>query len=94
MARTKTLDSIISQTETEVGIATKVAKMIREFESVLQDTDDACLAAGREYGEWILHITNTEMFKSTIKAVLGGGKFNEEFFLDGLKEAVSKDLEK
>ena len=88
MARMKTLDSTISQTETEVGVATMVAKAIRESESVLQDTDDACQAAGREFGEWVLHIAENEMFKNTLKAILGSGKFNEEFFLDGLKEAI------
>ena len=94
MARTKTLDSTVSQAEAEAGMATKVAKAVREAESVLQDTDDACLAAGREFGEWVLHISESEMFKSTVKAILGSGKFNEEFFLDGLKEAFDEEFGK
>jgi len=88
MARMKTLDSTISQTETEIGVATMVAKAIQGYEQTLQDTDDACLAAGHEFGEWLLRITENDVFKSTIRSILGPGTFNEEFFLDGLKESI------
>ena len=86
--RVKSLDSTISQPETETGIAIFVGQRISTATPVLQDVDDACQQAGREFGNWVLHITDSEVFKATIKAVLGNGKFNEEFFLDGLREAV------
>ncbi len=88
MAKIRTFDSTVTQAEAEAGIATKVGRMVREASVILQDDDDACQQAGKEFGEWILHITDTEVFKATIKSILGHGKFNEEFFLDGLKEAI------
>ena len=90
MARTKTLDSTVSPMEAAVGMASFVAGRILEAESILQDSDDACQAAGKLFGEWVLNMASNEVFKGTVKAILGKGKFNEEFFLDGMKVAIEE----
>lgn len=88
MAKMKTFDAIMSQADTEVGVATMIGRTIKEAEVSLQDTDDACLKAGKDFGNWVLALPESEIFKKNIRAILGSGKFNEEFFLDGFNEAI------
>jgi len=87
--RTKAPDTI-SLTEVESGLAAKVIRDVGEANVALQDFDDACQAAGRSLMEFFLQIVDRETFKSTVKASLGNGKFNEEFFLDGFRDAITK----
>jgi hypothetical protein len=93
MARTKVLDSIISQAEVESGLASQVVKTILQANRSLNDFDDACQAAGKQMGEYFLHLCETsEIFKKEVKAALGADKFNEEFFLDGIREAITEEF--
>lgn len=91
MPQTKTLDSHVSQADVEAGLATQVVKTILESNGALNDIDDACQVAGKRMGEYFLHLFEHDVFKKTIKAALGSGKFNEEFFLDGIRDAVTEE---
>jgi len=88
MGRGREFDAVLSQGEIEQGIARMVGKNILETANILQDFDDASEAAGRTLATWIQDISSSETFKATIKAMLGSGKFNEEFFQDGFKEGL------
>ena len=90
MPQTKTLDSHVSQADVETGLATQVVKTILEANESI-DIDDACQVAGKCMGEYFLHLFEHDVFKKTIKAALGAGKFNEEFFLDGIRDAALKE---
>jgi ribose 5-phosphate isomerase RpiB len=84
----KAMDTAISQSDTEIGMATFVGRRIGSVAGEILDYDDASLFVGKEFANWVLTIADNPTFKKTIHDILGD-KFNEEFFLDGIKEVTT-----
>ena len=81
----KAFDAPASKEEVIKGLAVIAAKQIQTAYQYIDDIDDAAEKGGELFRKWLSEIVYDTNFVREANLILGGDKFNSEFFLDGLQ---------